>query len=859
MGRFRAVEFGLVETLVAFIVVMSGVMLFQLVLSRFDPARSLLLSLLICGVLGLIFLPRFVLPTNGRHIIAIALIGLIALMVRWSPFLHVEGGQDQGVYISMSAHFARTQGLAVTDQVRERLSDVDKAGYDKLNNRYDGKRIEAPGRSEGEHEPGIFIADLSRSAYVFQFYPLHPLWMALTARLFGDENRVYSLVGFSVLSVLMLSLLAYELSDRAPAAGFLAAGLLAINPIHVFLSRFPLTENVTVFFSATAFYYLLRYFKAREADGGSISNLVLSAGAWACIFFTHISGFLYAPLILVAILAGVVSATTFGRMLEWVGYGFAVFAAYALSLWYGMTWTFPYSYGTYRAAFGEELGTFFLNHWKGVLFVSALACCGVIFVTWHFRARIQTGWMRLRLDTVLMGALLVAAIGSLAYSTVDGYRLGFTADYSLQTDPRHPGSTAFTAAGENWSYLGSQLSNTGVAGFLHSSAAALVVYLSPFVFVFVLVTWIVKRRRMALYEIFLLMLVTEFLVIRTGMESLTLYYYYGRYLGAELVPYILVLAAVWLHRLFGESAWRGKLVAGGTLALAITWDGLALAQQYPGGEMHRVDSSMRPMLEQVGPNDIIVLAGGDYPALRTALDYYYGKHTVVVEPDQVATAIPRYSRLWAGVYVLSDRDNLADLAYLDELVFTEDTYAKGRYDDVLPGHSTAFERHYYLYKAAAPMRAPLRAGDTITFDQRGNTRNYLGAGWSHQEESGRWTDGRTASLILAFSDPSPPLALEFNVRAFNCVDVNVLVNGEFRTRWSFVDCETPSRQAIILNEEDLHSGIVSVSFEMPGVRSPHDIDAVLGDRRKLGIWVQRIAVDKANPGEGAPKVGRPSK
>jgi Flp pilus assembly pilin Flp len=861
MGKVRDIEFSLVDALVTFVVVTSGVTLFQLVRSRFDPASSLFISLLICGVAGLIFVRRVVLPVNKRHVIAATLMGLFVLMFRWSPFLYVEGGQDQGVYVSMSAHFARTQGLPVTDQVRERLSDTEKTEYDKLNNHHDGERVEVPGRSEGEHQPGIFIADLSRSAYVFQFYPLHPLWMALAAKVLGEDNRVYSLVGFSLLSVLMLSLLAYELADRKPAPAFLAAGLLAINPMHVFLSRFPVTENVTVFFSASAFYYLLRYFRAREAGHGQTWNLVLSAGAWACLFFNHIAGFLYAPLILAAIVAGVVSARTVDRMLEMVGYGLALVAAYALSLWYGMTWAFPYSYGTYRGVFGTGLGTFFVNHWKWVIFVLAVMGCGLVFLAWRFRARIRSEWTKLRLDQVLMGILLVAAIGTVVYATAEGYRLGFTADYSLQADPRDSRSTAFAAAGENWRHRASQLSNTGAAGFLHSSVVALAIYVSPFILVFALATCVVKRRRIGLYEIFLVMLVTQFLVIRTGMESLTLYYYYGRYLGAELVPYILVLAALWLYRLLKDAGWPGKVAAGATLGLALAWEGVALAQQYPGGEMHRLDASMRPLVEQIRADDLLVLAGGEYPALRTALDYYYGKHTVVVEPSQVPAAVRRYSNLWADLYVLSDKDNLAGLSYLGALTLVRDAYAKGGYYDVLPARSTAVEKRYYLYRVSRPVLTVLQVGDTITFDRRGNGRNLLGAGWSDQEDGGRWTDGETASLILPFSDRSSALNLGFDVRSFNCVDVTVRVNGAVRTKWSFLDCAGFSSKAIVLSQEDLKPGTVTVSFEMPGVTSPHDKDPALGDRRKLGIWINKFVVNKANPGEGgvANMVGRPPK
>ena len=853
MNEPRKIEVTAVDALVLLVVVTSGVMIFQLVRSRFDPASSMFISLLICGAAGLAFVRRVAFQGDVRHIIAVTLMGLAVLLFRWSPFLYVASGQDQGVYVAMSAHFARTQGLAITDRVREKLPESEKSEYDKLNNRPLRADFVVPGRSEGEHQPGVFIGDLSRSSYVFQFYPLHPLWMALAAKVLGEENRVYSLVFFSLLSALMLSLLTYELADRKSAPAFLAAGLLAINPMHVFLSRFPVSENVTIFFSATAFYYLLRYFKARAAATGQAFNLVLSAGAWTCLFFTHIGGFLYAPLILAAIVAGVVTAASFRRVLEIGSYGLGVLAAYAVSVWYGMTWAFPYSFGTYLGTFGSGLGTLFIEHWKAVILVSAIAYCGLVYVAGRFRARIRSDWTRLRLDRVLMGVLLVTVVGTVVYASANAYRLGFTTDYSLQSDPRNPGSTAFAAAGENWRHRLSQISNTGWNGLAHSSLMALAVYVSPFILVFLLAMAVVKRRSIGIYEFFLMLLITQFLMLRTGLEPFTLYYYYGRYLGAELVPYLLILAALWSWRLLQGRAWVGKAAAGGTIALALAWEGVALAQQYPGGEMHRLDAAMRPLVDQLRDNDLLLLAGGANPPVQMALDYYYGKHAVAVQPGEVQAAIRQYADLWGDLYVLTDADNLAGLSYLGALSLVQDSYAKERFYDVLPTNASMVDQRYFLYRLSRPVLTPLRNGDSITFDARGNARNYLGTGWSGQEPWGRWTDGPLATLQLPISDRSSAVTLHFDVHSRNCVGVTVRVNTEIRTRWAFPDCRNAVSQNLVLTPNDLRNGTVAVSFEMSGILSPYETDPASGDRRKLGISIRKIVVDQASPSEG----GRP--
>ena len=359
--KIRSIELGLVDLLVAFIVITSGIMVLQLVMGVFEPKRSLFISLLTCLVVGLVFVRQVVLPKSERYIAGLIFMGLLILMPRWSPFLYVEGGQDEGIYVSMSSHFTSTGGWRIRDKVREPLSEIQKIEYDKLNSQ--DLNVLIPDKYEGLHQPGIYIGDLDKSLYVFQFYPLHPLWMGLASKILGDSNRIYSVVMFSLLNILMLSLIVYELTDRQRLPAYIAAGLLAINPMHVFLSRFPVTENTTIFFSASAIYYLIRYFKGREKNSEKLWHLILSAGAWAGMFFCHIGGFLYMPFLLLVILFGVVSANSKVRLYQIITYGVVVFIVYVLSLWYGMTCSFPYSFDIYNQLFSKRIGGFFTENW----------------------------------------------------------------------------------------------------------------------------------------------------------------------------------------------------------------------------------------------------------------------------------------------------------------------------------------------------------------------------------------------------------------------------------------------------------------------------------------------------------------
>jgi len=831
--RFRkyahSTELEIVDVLVAFIVVTSAIMLLQLVFHVYEPVSALFLSCLACGGIGLVFVRKVVFPRDPWNIAAIILMGVLILMPRWSPFLYVEGGQDQGIYISMSSHFARTGGVSIKDRVREPLTASQKTEYDKRNN---SSNVSMEGRSEGWHQPGVYIGELSKSSYVFQFYPLHPLWMGLAGKVLGEENRVYSLVLFSLLNVLMLALLVYELTGRRRMFAFLFAGLLALNPMHAFLSRFPVTENVTLFFSATALYYLARYFKDRDQSHEKVWHLMLSACAWAAMFFNHVAGFMYAPFLLVVMIYGVATANTVSRMSHVVAYGLAVFVAYALSLWYGMTWSFPYSLDLYPQIFGKSLGIYFVNQWLSITILICIGCLLLLYYVWIRRDYIILTWSRRNLGALLGTFLLISILFVIAFNLFQAYRLGFTSHFSddVLLNNRY------------------NLSNVGIYGFSHSTFIALTTYVSPFIILFVLTMLVRNRRNLSRYTTSLILLIFIFLLARVGLDNFTFYYYYGRYLCVELLPYILIVAVVWMSELNIQYSLRRKLVLVGVVGLTSVWSITLLAQQYPGGELHRLDSSMRPLVDKVQDNDLLVLAGGEYPALRTALDYYYGKNTIVADSTDLRETIRMGLKKWSDVYVLSDSDGLLDYSYIEAISLVRDMYWRNDIHNLTPSRSMVQNKQYYLYKVNRPASKFLRDGDVIAFDDKGNSGTYIGTGWSNQESSYRWTEGQVASLELPVLSSNYDLALRFEVRSHNCVNVSVRVNGSIRTRWTFADCSEYSERVVVLGRDDLSTGKVVVTFDMPEVVSPHEVNPKFGDTRKLGISVIKAVVEKITPG-----------
>ena len=202
----------LFDVLLVLIVSVSLCSVVLLTLHRFNPKVSLVLGL----ILTLLFLRIFglrITRSDDRFGIGIFLILLLALVFRAEPYSYITGGWDPGLYTIMSSYYDEKGSSYITDNVRSRLNDDQKQFYDH-NNHYllsEHRYPELKGKYEGKHYPGVFIKDLDKSRYVFQFYPLHPVWMTIFSKFLGDENRFYSLVFFSLVSIIGFYLLAFEI------------------------------------------------------------------------------------------------------------------------------------------------------------------------------------------------------------------------------------------------------------------------------------------------------------------------------------------------------------------------------------------------------------------------------------------------------------------------------------------------------------------------------------------------------------------------------------------------------------------------------------------------------------------------
>lgn len=247
------------------IISISGIILFTF--GKFSSPLVLIISIVIFVLFTLICKPKIVLR-DDRFNIWVGLILIISLLIRLGPWQDLEGGQDQGIYLIMSGLIEREGDSIVNDRILERLSESDKEMY----------------QSEKGWLSSTALRQLDEDSYQYIFYPLFPSLIALSGYLSGDSLRLYILTFFSVFSILSVYLLAFELTkDRR--VGYTAAILLSIAPLHMYFSRFTVTEVLMITFNMFILYYLLKGFQEK-----SNFYLLLSLLIFILLLFTKITG-----------------------------------------------------------------------------------------------------------------------------------------------------------------------------------------------------------------------------------------------------------------------------------------------------------------------------------------------------------------------------------------------------------------------------------------------------------------------------------------------------------------------------------------------------------------------------------------
>lgn len=555
---------------------------------------------------------------------------LLAFLLRSNVGIVVYGGQDPGVYTNVSSYFAEHGSWIIKDKLLDEFE-----GRSDLREYYVTKSLRrvfqsSQGNWLGLMLPGVYLQDLDKNEWVSQFYHVNTVWLAIGEWIFGKEWKGLILALLSSLTLIAAYLITVRVCS-APSAGLAAVFLLATNAAHSYIGTSPVSEAVAGFFFLSAVAMLIYRWQF---------SAILPMTA---LFFTRITGFLTAPLILGSLAWIIVKR----RDVRAVWAGLAVIGTYGLSVMWGLTFSRPYSSDIYRGKLGiaptflRDSSLFFV-----VLGVAWLVGCWLA-LRYQERLRPLRKYI-VRYRTYVACGLLILVLGVIACR---GYLLAFTDYYSAN----------------RWLGVRWHIAGLGAESLKFLTVYSLGLMLSPLGLVgFVIGLVYVGRaaiRRSVLGPVAICSV--GFFAALTCKQLTTPYlYYFGRYLVSELLPLAIVCASVAIYVLTGRMH-RYRSVTILLFCLCIFALGYQpLAARLKLREGHQFFEAMSCIDQATPGRSLLLIDKKDFPEVPvvTALRFSFDKPTFAVterdfaEPGKLRDLISYFTSKGYTVHLLSSRD-----------------------------------------------------------------------------------------------------------------------------------------------------------------------------------------------------------
>lgn len=814
------------DYLIISVITISYVSLALLTLDLFDPKTAFFLGMSIAISLSALKrgMARNITDLKSVGLAQIMAVMFFAIILRANSYPWINGAQDQGIYVSMSSHFQHGGKVFIEDNVLPRLNDSYL------------KDIYLEGRNRGVFHPGVYYG--GNKDYIFQFYHLHPLWMAIFAEFFGDDARVFSLTFFSLLSIVFLCLLTFELSNSKCAA--LSVGvLLAINPLHAFFSKWPVTEVVALSFSSMGFYYLARAYSLSYKPNAARWALAIGAASLSLLFFVRISGFFYMPFLVGIYMAGASLYEVKGNRLglDVMKYSLACVLMYAISVLYGLKYSHNYAIDMYQIAFGKTID----NQWMlvmlggfsimiAVMLLSRVALSNKAFVV--FADRILNTSIPKYLVILLV---LMASIISLAKV----YLIAFSNSFS--NDPV---------------ILRWNLSGSGAEAIVRSSVINWVLYSSPFL---VLLGGFALIWRKPDIRLLLLMLAASipFAVFAVSNPVIPYQYYYARYLLSEAVPYGIVVCIVAIFS-GNVELWRRAGIA--SIMLTLPLFGYFSLKQFGAEEGVVPRNILRKIATHIESQDLLLINPEGWSVnrflLETPLRFYFGLKTFALPLKSHPSVSDKLGKIFRNVWLLSPKP------IDDERFILEDRLL--HYDKVVErsGHiptklvDNFWPQELFLYALKKPnfpsMRGEpykLTSGWHNVTPYSDETLMMLGEGWHAVEQHHVWSSARSIINLKKsmFNGDRWPTILKLDIAPFAAnIQRPVLIEvreGEQRFSYNYLDNQRRKIELPIICPADKEH--CQLDFLVANAASPQQLGSST-DNRLLGFALYAFSFDGFN-------------
>lgn len=569
-----------------------------LFLKVFSPLYVIGLTILLLVLLYLIFKPKIVLKDLRFDWIIIIIIAF-SLIIRLGPWIYLEGGQDQGVYVAMSKQYELNGQLNFKDNVNEILPEYLKNYY-------------------GKERGGWFALGFNRnkdSSIYTTFYPAHPIMLSVGGKLFGDENRIYMLTLFSILSIVMAYLLATELTGNKKV-GYLAATLIAISPLHLYFSKFPVTEIMTLSLNLGAVYYLLK-----AKNSGNYLYLLLNLLLVNVTLYTRLTWLISLPVYIFMIFAILTYEKDSKGYKIWMGYLIGIVLSFLLSVWFYYT-QIPFLYKNFlRDIFDYIPSKLFYTLLVAspliiYILTSPLKKYSQIFLEFLYKYRLVIFYL-------IIFVLIYVSANSF-------YKMVFTDRY----------------VGTRYDYFWG-MAKGGWVVLKDMAISSLIIYVTPFGLLGLLIA---GHKVKSPEGIFLMLLLLAYMFFHFYIVKYTPYhFYYARYQLSEIVPILLIFVSIVCVEMFQSRRWLSILIC---LPLAL-YSAIYIPFITLQGHIGIKPDIFHKISKEIGKEDVVMYFNPiDWSSnfFFSPLKYYYEFKAIKIDNLDEATM---YGESLPNSYILS--------------------------------------------------------------------------------------------------------------------------------------------------------------------------------------------------------------
>jgi len=598
----------------------------MLALKIYNPYCCLYIALALTGTLAYILKikkPSINIKSNYVLIMILA----VGIIIRLKPHLYIMGGQDQGTYVNMAKQYTQEGKLYLIDEYRENMTPRQQQYYDERG-MYIMPSFEKWNRPESE--------------YSMVFYPVHPALLSMAGSILGMNNSIFLLTIKSTLTLFNIYLIT-NLLTKNKKTSLIVLLLFTLNPVHVFMSKYPVGETTALFFITTGYYFLLKFLKDKE----NILYLGSSALAFMAFSLTRMTFFIHIPVIL---FLSIYNTKTKKEKIILAGYCAINLFILIFSYLYYKTFQWPLFEGLYEKTIGKLLKNYIPtdipNNLK-IIFIFLIIGLVVAGSMWK---KIQKPAQKILPYVISVITLIVA--------------------FEISNFPKNNYKYLFTKSARYYSRY-NIVPERGFDLIKHVPLFSVANYVGHFIlicFIIMAAYSIIKGKTK--YTAITAITIYFAYVYLSRVKIMRYDYYNSRYCLTEVIPSILLSAGIFLGDLINGKKWQ-NILGQVCLITTIIYFGVFSAIQI--GKFEGADLKFYNQLnKKVTNEDLIVFINekiydtkyennfNDY--VIGPLKYYYGHNILVLDNvgkinDQLALSIINKHQKTYYISNISLKDN----------------------------------------------------------------------------------------------------------------------------------------------------------------------------------------------------------